>query len=428
HAGSGYGFNLNDRDTHGWPTHRRHEAWELLRLSRMFQIAGDQHLATVVQHGINKAADAGFSYTAPAIANFFPRAWDPINNSAGRATTISPYKGDFFFNGVGTLPSGEPNLRSQFPHHLRVLAAGNTHQYYNQTRNISPANLHDRGAGYGIIHMNKANRRITFETWPLHADPEFPSTGSQFKDWPLTISQTDNDGRTPTGYLPVISTDYNPPPVLKVYDETTDELIYAIRTRDNLVRPPIYDSANTYRIELSDGRILTKQIPVTLPDASINSFDALIPRITLGQSSLLRWDINSSETITLNNDNVRPFTIDGIGFMEVSPTETTTYTLAVNGAISKTIEIQVLQAPPIIDPTAATNNNQTAFSSPYPAGARAEQFIIVKSTDLINWSPLPTASFSRQPNGTKITAKLASFLTPDPFVFYRAEWRIGTSR
>ncbi|MDB4766024.1 hypothetical protein OAF90_01640, partial [Akkermansiaceae bacterium] len=428
HAGSGYGFNLNDRDTHGWPTHRRHEAWELLRLSRMFQISGDQHLATVVQHGINKAADAGFSYTAPAIANFFPRAWDPINNSAGRANTISPYKGDFFFNGLGTLPSGEPNLRSQFPHHLRVLAAGNTHQYYNQTRNISPANLHDRGAGYGIIHMNKANRRITFETWPLHADPEFPSTGSQFKDWPLTISQTDNDGRTPTGHLPVISTGYNPPPVLKVYNETTDELIYAIRTRDNLVRPPIYDSANTYRIELSDGRILTNQIPVTLPDASINSFDALIPRITLGQSSLLRWDINSSETITLNNDNVRPFTIDGIGFMEVSPTETTTYTLSVNGAISKTIEIQVLQAPPIIEPTAATNNNQTAFSSPYPAGARAEQFIIVKSTDLINWSPLPTASFSRQPNGTKITAKLASFLTPDPFVFYRAEWRIGTSR
>ena len=429
HAGSGYGFNLNDRDTNGWPTHRRNEAWELLRLSRMFQIAGDQHLSTFVQHGINRAADAGFSYTTPALANFFPRAWDPINNSAGRATSVSPYKGDFFFNGEGTLPSGEPNLRSQFPHHLRVLAAGNTHQYYNETRNISPANLHDRGAGYGIIHMNKANRQITFETWPLHADPDYPSTGSQFKDWPLTISQTDNDGRIPTGYLPVISTDYNPPPVLKVFDETTDELIYAIRTRDNLVRPPIYDNAKTYRIELSDGRIFTNQIPVTLPDdASINSFDALIPRITPGQSSLLRWDINSGGTITLNEDNVRSFTIDGIGFMEVSPLETTTYTLTINGTISQAIEVQVLQLPPVIDPTAATNNSQTTFSSPYQAGARAEQFMIVKSTDLINWSPLPAASFSRQTNGTTITAKLSSFLTSDPSVFYRAEWKMGISR
>jgi hypothetical protein len=133
-------------------------------------------------------------------------------------------------------------------------------------------------------------------------------------------------------------------------------------------------------------------------------------------------------TITLNEDNVRSFTIDGIGFMEVSPLETTTYTLTINGTISQAIEVQVLQLPPIIDPTAATNNSQTTFSSPYQAGARAEQFMIVKSTDLINWSPLPAASFSRQINGTTITAKLSSFLTSDPSVFYRAEWKIGISR
>ncbi len=52
HANSGYGFGLNDRDTHGWPTHRRNEAWELLRKTRMFQVAGDQHLATLAHHGI----------------------------------------------------------------------------------------------------------------------------------------------------------------------------------------------------------------------------------------------------------------------------------------------------------------------------------------------------------------------------------------
>lgn len=427
HAGSGYGFGLNDRDTHGWPTHRRHEAWELLRLSRMFQIAGDQHLATFAQHGINTAADAGFSYTAPAIANFFPRAWDPVNNSAGRASTVSPYKGDFFFNGADTLPSGEPNLSSQFPHHLRIIGAGNPHQYYNETRNISPANLHDRGAGYGIIRMNKQNRRITFETWPLHADPEFPSTGSQFDDWPLTISQTDNDGRIPTGYLPVISTDYNPPPVLKVYDETTNELVYAIRTRDNLVRPTVYDNSRSYRVELSDGRTLTNQIAATLPDISINSFDSLIPCITPGQTSILRWDINSSETVTLNGENVSPFTVGGIGFLEISPLTTTTYTLAVNGSITQKTEVQVLQTPPIIAPTTATNNNQATFTSPYPAGARSEQFIVAKSSDLINWTPLPSTSFSRQRTGITITAKLTPLLSPDPSAFYRAEWRTKTT-
>ncbi|MDB4377966.1 hypothetical protein N9Z33_02820, partial [Akkermansiaceae bacterium] len=38
HASTGYGFSLNDRDSHGWPSHRREEAWDLLRLSRSFQL------------------------------------------------------------------------------------------------------------------------------------------------------------------------------------------------------------------------------------------------------------------------------------------------------------------------------------------------------------------------------------------------------
>ena len=423
HANSGYGFGLNDRDTHGWPTHRRNESWELLRLSRMFQIAGDQHLATVVHHGVDGPADAGFSYTAPAVANFFPRAWDPVNNAAGRTNTVSPYTGDFFFNGVGTLPTGQPNLTSAFPHHLRVLAAGNPQQYYNETRNISPANLHDRGAGYGIIRMNKANRRITFETWPIHADPEFPSTGSQFSDWPLTISQTDNDGRVPTGFLPTISTGINPPPVLKVYDETTHELVYAIRTRDNLVRPPVYDSPRTYRIELSDGRTFVDVVPFTPREAAINSFDTLIPRITPGQSSLLRWDINNGETVTLNGTDASPFTVDGIGFLEVSPLESTTYTLTINGSISETTEVQVLQSPPIVSPTISTSSTLGTFVSTFPAGARAEQFVIAKSSDLMTWTPLPAYSFSRQTNGATITASLAPIFVPDPKAFYRAQWQ-----
>ncbi|MEN8772971.1 MAG: alkaline phosphatase D family protein [Akkermansiaceae bacterium] len=424
HANSGYGFGLNDRDTHGWPTHRRNESWELLRLSRMFQIAGDQHLATFAHHGIDAPADAGFSYTAPAIANFFPRAWDPVNNSAGKAPSVSPYKGDFFFNGLGTLPSGEPNLTSQFPHHLRVLGAANTHQYYNDTRNISPANLHDRGAGYGIIRLNKSNRQITFETWPLHADPAFPSTGSQFDDWPLTIAQTDNDGRIPSGYLPIISTDINPSPVLKVYDEATDELIYAIRTRDNLVRPPVYDNSHTYRVELSNGRTLTNQTPIIPPEASINSFDALIPRIIVGQGSLLSWDINSGDTVTLNGEDVSLFTVDGIGFLEVSPIVNTTYTLTLNGSVSQTAEVQVLQSAPAIEPTATTNNNQATFTSPFPTGARAEQFIIATSSDLITWTPLPTSYFYRKSDDSTINLSLTSFINEASPIFYRAQWQL----
>ena len=125
HGSSGYNFNVNDKDTHGWPLHRRNEAWELLRASRMFQLAGDQHLATVVHHGILAPRDAGYSFTAPAIANFFPRVWDPVHNTGDKTSTVSPYLGDFFFDGNGTLPSGEPNLTATDPSHLGIVAAAN---------------------------------------------------------------------------------------------------------------------------------------------------------------------------------------------------------------------------------------------------------------------------------------------------------------
>jgi phosphodiesterase/alkaline phosphatase D-like protein len=98
HANTGYSFRMTDRDAHGWPTHRRNEAWRLLRVSRMFQLAGDQHLATLAHHGADAPRDAGISFTAPAMANFFPRIFDPVHNASGTTPTVSPYKGDYFFD------------------------------------------------------------------------------------------------------------------------------------------------------------------------------------------------------------------------------------------------------------------------------------------------------------------------------------------
>ncbi len=429
HANTGYGFGLNDRDTHGWPTHRRNEAWELLRMTRMFQIAGDQHLATFAQHGIDGPADAGFSYTAPAIANFFPRCWDPIHNSAGRTDVVNPYKGDFYFDGNGTLPWGQPNLTSDFPHHVRVLAAGNPHEYYNQTRNISPATLHDRGAGYGIIRIKKTSRLITFETWPLHADPEFPNTGSQFDDWPITISQTDNDGRTPTGYLPVIDTGYHTAGVISVYDETDDSLVYSIRTRDNLVRPPVYDNSRTYRVEISGDSIMTLagQMPLTPAAPAINSFRSMKPLVSTGKLTSLRWDVHGATTITLNGEDVLPYTVDGIGFFNVAPESDTTYTLAINGTLTATTTVRVISTSPTPpNLSAAIRGPEAIFTSPIPPDTRLEYFIIEESDDLMVWSELPATASILEITGSTVRRSLTTFPSPvSHSKYYRARWLIN---
>ncbi|MGJ8725942.1 MAG: alkaline phosphatase D family protein [Roseibacillus sp.] len=486
HGSSGYGFFLNDRDSNGWPPQRRLEAWELFRLSRSFQLAGDQHVSTLVHHGIDGPADAGYSFASPAIANFFPRVWDPVHNAGGTTLAVSPYKGDFYLDGNGTLPTGEPNLNSDFPGHLRVVGAANPLEYYNQSTNIHPPNLHDRGAGYGMVRINKTTRQITFESWPLHADPEFPQTGTQFADWPVTINQADNDGRTPTGFLSVIDTLSEKTPVVSVYDENTDELIYSMRFPGNLVRPPVYDNSTSYRVEISYGddpvsEVRLGQIASVEGPATIHSFNALHPSIISGDSTILQWNTESVATLTIDNGvgEVASHTVNGIGHLLVSPTSNTTYTLTLNGSIQAQATVLVfankatwleahfnateLTNPAIsgdgadpdgdgfsneqefrfqTDPRAASSfPNLTScivvaeetitvdFSSPYPLESEDCVLLVETSSDLQTWSPLQATSYqeiernsSPLTGTTQITIRFTDSDGLQTRKFYRAFW------
>jgi hypothetical protein len=377
HASTGYDYFLNDKDTHGWPAHRRNEAWRLLRVSRMFQLAGDQHLATLVHHGADAPRDAGISFTAPAMANFFPRSFDPVHNASGTTPTVSPYKGDYYFNGVGKLPDGiTPNRTANDPQHFAVLAAANSPEYYERTNGINPANYHDRGAGYGITRVNRITRRITFECWPIHADPEYPSTGSQFADWPQTFRQTDNDGRVPTGYLPLIDTHWQPNPVVRVFDESTGELVNSLRIRGTRYRPPVYNNSGTYRVEIAyDDATLSEtrngQTASPPGSASIRSFQAVQPSILSGASTLLEWDVASPTTLSINQGigSVMASTIDGIGYLEVAPIADTTYSLTLDGAMVAQTTIRVF---PRRSSWNATHFSPAELANPEISGGNAD--------------------------------------------------------
>jgi hypothetical protein len=213
---------------------------------------------------------------------------------------------------------------------------------------VNPPNYHDRGAGYGITRVNRTTREITFEAWPIHADPEYPQTGSQYSDWPLTFRQTDNDGRTPTGYLPVIDTHWRENPVVRVFDEATGELVHAMRVRGSRYRPPVYDNSTTYRVEIAYGdaevsETLTGQAAAAAGPAAIHFFGALQPSILQGATATLEWDVSSPATLTINQGvgDVMSLTVDGIGFVQVAPTADTTYTLTLNGGIVATTTIRV---------------------------------------------------------------------------------------
>ena len=56
-----------DLDSNGWPQAGRNKALELIQQARAVHIAGDQHIATLVKHGIRDFGDGPWAFVVPAI-------------------------------------------------------------------------------------------------------------------------------------------------------------------------------------------------------------------------------------------------------------------------------------------------------------------------------------------------------------------------
>ncbi|MCA9297484.1 MAG: alkaline phosphatase D family protein, partial [Phycisphaerales bacterium] len=213
-----------DTDSNGWPQSGRNEALRRLRKAFAMHVAGDQHLSSMTQYGIDAWRDASYAFCVPAIANTFPRRWFPPTPGLHRTPTDPDYTGDFH-DGFGNM--------------VTVLAVGNPQRW-----GVQPALLHERSPGYGIIRFDRATRDIVCECWPRFANvtDEDPP---QYPGWPVRFNQLDNYGRLATHWLPTIEAEGTP--VLKVVHEATGELVYAVRMASNRFRPGVFEEG-TYTI------------------------------------------------------------------------------------------------------------------------------------------------------------------------------------
>ena len=67
-----------DLDSNGWPQHGRKTALSLIRDAGAIHIAGDQHLPTVIHHGIDEFDDGPWAFVVQAIVNnYYSRWWWP---------------------------------------------------------------------------------------------------------------------------------------------------------------------------------------------------------------------------------------------------------------------------------------------------------------------------------------------------------------
>jgi len=203
-----------DMDSNGWPQSGRNRAVAALRKGFAFHCAGDQHLATIFQHGIDEHRDAIWSFCVPSIANLYLRWWQPLQPGANREPGAPDYTGDHldgFANKVTNFAAANPEKKP----------AGNV--------------LNTRSAGFGIVRLNTATRQITMECWPRNVDVSDPAA-QQYPGWPRTISQFDNYDPPSWGALGTLTFDVEDP-VVQLVDQQTDEVLYTVRVRGKTFAP-----------------------------------------------------------------------------------------------------------------------------------------------------------------------------------------------
>jgi hypothetical protein len=206
-----------DLDANGWPQTGRKKALQEIRKGFGFMLAGDQHLATVIHHGIEDWNDSGFSFCVPSIANYYLRWWAPLEEGKNRKPGIPEHLGEF-----------EDGFNNKITMHA--------------VANPSPEENHDklttRAAGFGIVRLNKSTREITMECWPRNVDIT-SENAKQYDGWPMTINQLDNYGRKPVAYLPTLVINKNDQ-VIQIVDEENSDILYTLRIKGNVFNPKVF--------------------------------------------------------------------------------------------------------------------------------------------------------------------------------------------
>ena len=221
---------IADFDTNGWPQSGRNRALAAIRKSHSSMIGGDQHLATVLQHGIEDWNDAGYSFCVPAIANYWMRWWNPTEPGKNKARNAPDYTGEFF---------------DGFQNKMTVLAAANP-----STEEIKEGGkLSTRVAGYGIVRYNKTARTTTFECWGRNIDITDPKS-TQYEGWPITINQTDNF-KIENGFeLPTLEIS-KANQVVTIRDSYSNEVVSSLRIKGNVYQPKVLEEGS-YTIEVGE--------------------------------------------------------------------------------------------------------------------------------------------------------------------------------
>ena len=242
---------VSDFDSDGWPQTGRKKAVSAIRKAFAMHISGDQHLGSTSQYGVDDWRDASYTLCVPSISNYWPRRWYPSVPGKNRKPGSPKYTGDFL---------------DGFGNKMTVYAVSNP--VYTGKK---PSNLYDRAAGYGIVRFHRDTRNIDIQCWPRFEDPTAPDA-KEYAGWPITINQLDNYNRKAYGWLPEVRITGMKDPVIKLYKEDTNNLVYALRIKGNTFDPRVFE-AGAYRLVIGD-------------EGNFKTYKGLTPEKEKGKKSL----------------------------------------------------------------------------------------------------------------------------------------------
>ena len=206
---------VQDHDSNAWPQSGRNRAVRLLRKAAAVHIAGDQHLGSTVQYGVENWNDSSYAICVPSVANIFPRRWFPSEDGRNRKPDAPRNTGEY---------------RDGFGNKVTIHAVSNP-----QANGIEPKALNQRAPGYGIIKFRRSERTIEFANWPRWVDASEPGA-EPYPGWPIRIDQMESGLPSEYSLEPISATGIEDP-VVQVVDEASDEIVYTIRIKGSEFTP-----------------------------------------------------------------------------------------------------------------------------------------------------------------------------------------------
>jgi len=243
HHGGGKDSNIliADLDSNGWPQSGRNRAIELARKAHAVMIHGDQHLATVVHHGVEEWNDAGFSFAGAGICNGYPRLWAPKESGKNRRPGSPNYTGEFldgFHNKINVWAAAN-RIDKQYPE--KIIGKPTT----------MLEKLNNSASGYGIVKFHKIEQEITMESWPIYENMTSGITSYETHNgWPITVTVDQQYSRKPVGYLAPVKIKKESL-IVRVRKEPSGELVYARRVTTGTYRPKVFEM-RSYRVEVGE--------------------------------------------------------------------------------------------------------------------------------------------------------------------------------